>query len=155
MAKIYIMRGLPGAGKSTWAQENHPGAHVCSADSFFVDDDGVYRFDGTLISEAHASCLRQFAKILASMEESVENSPEVVVVDNTAIRAWEISPYYNLARAYGHDVRIVHVKCDTETAHSRNIHGVPLERVEKMNDGLACEALPPFWTVETVGGCNN
>ncbi|MCK4806192.1 MAG: ATP-binding protein [Candidatus Aegiribacteria sp.] len=152
MAKIYIMRGLPGAGKSTWAHENHPGAHVCSADSYFVDDEGVYRFDGTLISEAHASCLRGFAEILASIERVSENSPEVVVVDNTAIRAWEISPYYNLAQAYGHEVKIVHVKCDAETAHSRNIHGVPLERVEKMDDGLVCEKLPAFWTVDTVEG---
>ncbi|MCD4702159.1 MAG: ATP-binding protein [Candidatus Aegiribacteria sp.] len=152
MAKIYIMRGLPGAGKSTWVQKNHPGAHVCSADSYFVDDDGVYRFDGTLISEAHGSCLRGFAETLASIKMDSETSPEVVVIDNTAIRAWEISPYYNLAQAYGLDVKIIHVKCDAETAHSRNIHGVPLERVEKMNEDLACEELPAFWTVEIVEG---
>lgn len=144
------MRGLPGAGKSTWANENHPDAHVCSADSFFLNDDGVYRFNGALISEAHASCLRRFAKIVASIEYNMENSPEVIIVDNTGIRAWEISPYYNLAEAYGHDVRIIHIKCDAETAHSRNIHGVPLERVEKMDDDLSCEKLPAFWTVETV-----
>jgi hypothetical protein len=119
-----------------------------------VDNDGIYRFDSALIAEAHASCLRQFAKILVSMEENVDNSLEIVVVDNTAIRAWEISPYYSLAEAYGHDVKIIHVSCDAETAYSRNIHGVPLERVEKMDDGLATEALPVFWTVETVGGCS-
>ncbi len=146
------MRGLPGAGKSTWAIENHPGAHVCSADTYFVDDEGVYRFDGALISEAHSSCLRGFAEILVSIEGNCENSPEVVVVDNTAIRAWEISPYYNLAQAFGHEVIIIHVKCDAETAHSRNIHGVPLERVEKMDDSLTCEELPAFWTVEIVEG---
>ncbi len=149
------MRGLPGAGKSTWARENYPQAHVCSADSYFLDDEGVYRFDGTLISQAHASCLRGFAEILASKARDPENSPEIVIVDNTAIKAWEISPYYNLARAYGHDARIIHIKCDAETAHSRNIHGVPLERVEKMDDSLTCEELPVFWKVEIVegGGC--
>jgi hypothetical protein len=120
-----------------------------------VDDDGVYRFDGALISKAHASCLRQFAKILASIEACYENSPEIIVVDNTAIRAWEIAPYYNLAQAYGHNVKIIHVSCDADTAYSRNIHGVPMERVEKMDDDLACEKLPVFWMVETVGGCGN
>jgi len=146
------MRGLPGAGKSTWARENYPQAHVCSADSFFLDAEGVYRFDETLISEAHASCLRGFVEILAAIANDPKSSPEVVIVDNTAIRAWEISPYYNLAQAYGHDTKIIHVKCDAETAHSRNIHGVPLERVEKMDDNLTCEELPTFWTVEIVEG---
>ncbi|MCK5115823.1 MAG: ATP-binding protein [Candidatus Aegiribacteria sp.] len=151
---IYIMRGLPGAGKSTWARENYPQAHVCSADNYFLDEEGVYRFDRALISEAHASCLRGFAEILASIASDPANFPEAVIVDNTAIKAWEISPYYNLARAYGHDPRIVHVKCDAGAAHSRNIHGVPLERVEKMDDSLASEELPVFWTVEIVeGGC--
>ncbi len=155
MAKIYIMRGLPGAGKSTWARRNYPQAHVCSADSYFLDDEGVYIFDRTLIFEAHASCLRGFAEILASIAEDPANSPETVIVDNTAIQAWEISPYYNLAVAYGQDATIIHVKCDAETAHSRNIHGVPLERIEKMDDSLTCEQLPAFWTMEIVegGGC--
>jgi len=149
LARILIMRGLPGAGKSTWARRNHPDAHICSADTFFVGEDGEYRFDGERISEAHAWCLRSFAEILSSMEGG---SPEVIIVDNTAIRAWEISPYYNLARAYGHEVRIVHVSCDIPTAHERNIHGVPLERIEKMDQDLLSEELPPFWTVEAVDG---
>jgi predicted kinase len=144
------MRGLPGAGKSTWVSRNHPDAHVCSADSFFVGEDGEYRFDGDRISEAHAWCLRRFAGIMASMEEDAGSLPDVVVVDNTAIRAWEISPYYNLARAYGHDVKIVHICCDIPTAHQRNIHGVPLERIEKMDRGLLDEELPSFWSVEVV-----
>ena len=104
------MRGLPGAGKSTWIRENYPQAYVCSADNFFLDDEGVYRFDKTLISEAHTSCLREFAEILVSIARDPANSPEVVVVDNTAIMAWEISPYYNLAQAYGHTVKIIHIK---------------------------------------------
>lgn len=149
------MRGLPGAGKSTWARRNYPHAHLCSADTYFLDEEGVYRFDRTMISEAHASCLRGFAEILASIAKDPANSPEAVIVDNTAIQAWEISPYYNLALAYGHDAKIIHIKCDARAAHSRNIHGVPLERVEKMNDSLASEELPVFWTVEIIegGGC--
>jgi predicted kinase len=146
------MRGLPGAGKSTWVRRNHPDAHICSADSFFVGEDGEYRFDGDRISEAHAWCLRNFAEVMASIEEDGNLTPGVVVVDNTAIRAWEISPYYNLARAYGHDVKIIHIRCDIPTAHERNIHGVPLERIEKMDQGLVSEELPPFWSVEVVEG---
>lgn len=155
MAKVYIMRGLPGAGKSTWARENHPGAHVCSADRFFLDESGIYRFNCDFISEAHASCLRGFAEILVSIKSNPEDSPETIVVDNTAIKAWEIAPYYNLARAYGHEVKIIQILCDAEKAHSRNIHGVPLDRVEKMDDALSREELPSFWSVETVDDSGN
>ncbi len=144
------MRGLPGAGKTTWIQNNLPDAFICSADNYFLDEEGIYRFDNSLISESHESCLKCFAEILTSHEDKVINESLAIVVDNTSIRAWEISPYYNLAKAYGHDVRVVHIKCDPDQAHSRNIHGVPLEQVEKMDEGLISETLPSFWNVEVV-----
>lgn len=150
MAKVFIMRGLPGAGKTTWIRNNLPDALICSADNYFLDEEGIYRFDSLFISEAHESCLKGFTEILTSHENMAENESLVIVVDNTAIRAWEISPYYNLAKAYRHDVKVVHIKCDSDLAHSRNIHGVPLERVEKMDEGLVSETLPSFWNVEVV-----
>ena len=148
MARILIMRGIPGAGKTTWVMKNHPHARVCSADSFFIDENGEYRFDGSLLSQAHASCLREFTDTVRDLDAGDESA--VVIVDNTAVRAWEISPYYNLASAYGHDVRIVHIHCDIDTAHSRNVHGVPRERIEAMEMSLREEELPPFWKLETV-----
>ena len=150
LAKVIIMRGLPGAGKTTWIRNNLPDAFICSADNYFLDEEGVYKFDSLLISEAHESCLKCFSEILTSDEEDAEKESLVIVVDNTAIKAWEISPYYNLAKAYGHDVQVVHIKCDSDLAHSRNIHGVPLERVEKMDEDLISETLPSFWNVEVV-----
>ena len=144
------MRGLPGAGKTTWIQNNLPDAFICSADNYFLDEKGIYKFDSLLISDAHESCLKCFAEIMTSQENKAENESLVIVVDNTAIRAWEISPYYNLAKAYRHDVKVVHIKCDSDLAYSRNIHGVPLERVEKMHEGLVTENLPSFWDVEVI-----
>lgn len=150
MAKVFIMRGLPGAGKTTWIRNNLPDAFICSADNYFLDEEGIYKFDSFLISEAHESCLKRFVEILTSHEDEAEKEPLVIVVDNTAIRAWEISPYYNLAKAFGHDVEVVHIKCDSDLAHSRNVHGVPLERVEKMDEGLFSETLPSFWDIQVV-----
>lgn len=149
MASVVIMRGLPGAGKSTWVRENLPDAVICSADSYFVNDEGEYIFDGTRLPEAHGECLRTFTETVSAIHAG---DPAVVVVDNTGIRAWEISPYYNLARAYGHDVKIVHLQCDHEIAHGRNVHGVSKERVEQMDQSLDSEELPVFWNVEVVPG---
>ena len=152
MAEVVIMRGLPGAGKSTWVRMNLPDAQVCSADSFFVGEDGEYRFDGSRLSEAHSHCLRRFAETVSTGGDSSTStqSPATIVVDNTGISAWEISPYYNLARAFGHDVRIVHLKCSPETAHGRNVHGVSMDRVLEMDRKMAAEEFPPFWNLQVV-----
>ena len=44
---MFIMRGVPGSGKSTLAkriQKQYPEAVKCSADDFFIDADGIYRW---------------------------------------------------------------------------------------------------------------
>jgi adenylate kinase family enzyme len=60
---MFIMRGLPGSGKSTVSKkiaqtytsvENS--VPVCAGDDFFIQKDtGEYKFDANLLSEAHAS----------------------------------------------------------------------------------------------------
>ena len=36
---LYIVRGLPGSGKTTWSRANAPGMVHLEADMFFVDED--------------------------------------------------------------------------------------------------------------------
>ncbi len=52
---LYIVRGIPGSGKSTFAKTL--GGQHYEADMFFIDENGVYNFDFTKIKDAHQWCI--------------------------------------------------------------------------------------------------
>jgi predicted ABC-type ATPase len=143
MPKVYILQGVPGAGKSTWIRENMlsrvPRSQpvVVSADHYFMRG-GEYRFDPTKLGAAHESCMRAFIGAITAARGDV-------VVDNTNITALEMAPYYLAGRAMGFDVVLVRFDVDAKVAAERNVHGVPLAAIERMKAAMA--EPPPFWTV--------
>jgi uridine kinase len=60
---MFIMRGLPGSGKSTLSKKiadtfsnEYQQTPVCAGDDFFIDKaSGEYKFNADLLSEAHTS----------------------------------------------------------------------------------------------------
>lgn len=137
--KVVIYCGIPGSGKTTLAKATYPNAPYCSADKYFEDANGVYRFDPSKLGAAHASCLQKFADMVRNYM-----SP-VIVVDNTNTTIAELAPYAALALAYGHDLEIVTLNCNPETAYSRNKHDVPYAAVKAMADRLHKREMPPWW----------
>lgn len=137
MKKVWIYCGVPGAGKSTLI-DRHANPYVCSADAYFTDEFGNYDFIPAELSEAHASCLRQFTDYVRF------GAPEIVV-DNTNTTVAEIAPYAALALAYGYELEIVTLLVDPSVAGARNIHGVPMAAVQAMHDRLLKRDLPPWW----------
>lgn len=132
MKIVYILRGLPGSGKTHLAQSmrvGHPDVALVSADYFFIKD-GWYHFDPRDLPQAHAVCLGQFLSRL-SMGKSV-------IVDNVNSRIWGYQNYITIAQMFGYEVHILEIECpDQETLerfHSRNVHGVPLLSMERMWD---------------------
>lgn len=145
--KIIILRGVPGAGKSTWAatQEFPANTHFVSADHFFVGQDGIYRYDFTKIKEAHGQCLRHYTNLV------YEGTANTVVVDNTNSSIAEVAPYVALADAYGHSVAMkTLIVNDPFLAWKRNVHGVPFKTVMEMHQRLLTEKLPPWWRDEWI-----
>jgi predicted kinase len=128
--KLYIVRGLPGSGKSTFA-EALVGADflVCEADKYFMVD-GEYRFDGSKLKEAHESCRNL---VETYMKDSLVNDQwyREIAVSNTFTQEWEMQPYIDLAKQYGYMVFTVIV----ENRHGGvNQHGVPDEALTRMRD---------------------
>lgn len=146
---VIIMRGIPGSGKSTWAKTHHPGAVFCSADDYFTGpSDGMYRFDPTLLSEAHDQCLIKYLKALEFAHECRPGPNNDIVVDNTNIRVFELAPYYRLAEAFKCSVKIVQMYCEPSLAYTRCQHGVPLGVIEGM--ARSFEPVPTWWNVHYI-----
>ena len=122
------MRGLPGAGKSTFANCICNRYGICEADKYFIGEDGVYRFDGSKLKDAHKWCRDEVETRMKDNAVNPQFYPEIVV-SNTFTQEWEMEEYFKLAEQYGYTVFSIIV----ENRHGGvNEHGVPAEKLEQM-----------------------
>lgn len=123
---LYIVRGIPGSGKSTFAK-TLGGTHF-ETDEFFMVD-GEYKFDPTKLKEAHRWC--QDSVNTAMILNHTAGLNNVIVVSNTFTQEWEMEPYFQMADTYGYKVFSVIV----ENRHGGiNTHGVPEGKLQAMRD---------------------
>jgi predicted kinase len=157
----YIMRGIPGCGKSTLARQlidakvasakatalTAPAAPMAWAD--IKDDDEEDAKTGVICStddyfinaegvyvwtegNLHNNHVRNQDRADALMKEGVYRS---VVIDNVNAKAGDMQPYVLSARKHGYDVKFVYVKTawanNVSECHRRCTHNVPLEAIEK------------------------
>lgn len=127
MKTLIIIRGMPGAGKSTLAQKlklfSLDGV-ICEADQFFTDTKGKYHYIPHLVPSAHEWCRR---KVITAMEQGVET----IIVSNTTTTQDRVKPYLELAQAFGYQVQQIVVFGDFGS-----IHNVPDETMDKMRQQL-------------------
>jgi predicted kinase len=120
MKELFLLRGLPGAGKTTLA-ESIGGMHI-EADQYFTQD-GDYKFKPDGLKEAHAWCQNNVNIWMRSQDK--------IVVSNTFTQEWEMQTYYDLAKEHGYRVYSIIV----ENRHGGvNSHGVPQETLERMKN---------------------
>lgn len=122
---LILLRGLPGAGKSTVATllVGNSDTHI-EADQYFVDSSGNYNWDSTKLRDAHSDCILRVSK-------QMQYGVRTIVVSNTLTQPWEMDKYYAIAKQFGYKVHSLIV----ENRHnSVSVHNVPAETVQKMRD---------------------
>lgn len=122
MKTALILRGLPGAGKTTLAQSIAPYANVAADQWFDKFNDG--KFDPIYLTEAHGWCLDRFAWMLA------RDDATVVAVHNTFTRRSEYRPYVDVAKKLGATVHVITVENPQGTMST---HDVPDDTLGKMH----------------------
>ena len=114
---LYIVRGLPGSGKTTLA--HRLASVVVEADHYMVDAEGRYSFNPDRLRECHERCFE-------AVEEAL-SCRATVAVANTFTRRWEYQRYIELAKRLGVPYQVI--VCQGTWG---NLHGVPEETVRRM-----------------------
>jgi predicted kinase len=149
MRSAIILQGVSGSGKSTYAKnlaeklELGFFSKIVSADNHFTSN-GVYSFDPTKLTEADASCFRQFIHAC-----SYDNA-NLVIVDNTNTTPTEIAPYVLGAHAFRYDVKIVRLIGSLALFESRNTHKVPRNTIEKQYRQMISDEYPRHWRIDVA-----
>ena len=118
MKDLILVRGVPGAGKSSIAEiiNLNPDTYIIATDDYFNDRDGNYNFDGSKLIENHAKC-RDAVEFAMN-----DDYYKVIIVHNTFTEKWEMDNYFIIAEEYGWTVHTIVV----ENRHdSKSIHDVP------------------------------
>lgn len=122
---LYIVRGLPGSGKTTLAESITP--NYVEADMFHmknVDGEMIYDWKPENVRQSHQWCFEQ-VKGMMEMGESK------IAVCNTFTREKEFMSYIELAKEQGYRFFVL----TTENYHGGvNSHGVPEGTLEAMEN---------------------
>ena len=123
MKSLILIRGLPGAGKTSFAKTVANKSPIIAADDFF-EVNGKYKFDADLLHEAHTHCLRRTEIAMMAGEKNI-------YVTNTFTTEREMKPYFEIANTFGYTVFSIIVENRLQT---KNIHNVSEETINKMKN---------------------
>lgn len=136
MRTLFLLRGAPGSGKSTWVKENELDSYTISTDTLrLMYQSPVTNIDGTrAISQNHDT--EVWKMVLDLMERRMDNG-ELVIIDATHYKSSLINKYKDLVSKYRYRVYVVDfTNVDEEELKRRNknrgFRNVPDDVIEKM-----------------------
>lgn len=121
MAKLTILRGLPGSGKTLYAKKNYD-CLILENDMFLIHG-GKYDWSPARVKTAIRMCIDFASKALAAGAD--------VVIANTFTKRKFVAAYEKLAKAYGADFEVIRMEHDYG-----NVHSVPAGVLKSMHEGF-------------------
>lgn len=137
---VLILSGIPGSGKTHLTRkirgEYIDMCHV-SADHHV---DYTLRINHGTFAKAHDACRRDYLTAI------MIKKPQLIVVDNTNLSAWEIAPYYLFAETMGYNAHILRIQTPFEVCLERQAHAVPEKTMQRMRKNFERRDVLPWWS---------
>ena len=147
-ARLVLLQGVQGSGKSTFAKQvskRNAKCVIVSADDFMVDQYGTYRFEPTKLTECHQKCQTRAADSL--------KKGSYVIVDNCNARNEHVQPYIDMLNSTERFI-VVYMKAESEEQAlafgRRSVHKVPdfavlntQRSIERISNPRACYITMP------------
>jgi len=132
---VWIMVGLPGAGKSTYIKEKLPKSINIVSQDYIRQELGIIKDDthkaiGTTEQE------KEVTKINDERVEKLIKDRKDFVIDNTNVKVGRVENYYNRLKKIGANVKIVVVDTPIETCIKRRNDCIPENVIKQMNIGI-------------------
>lgn len=150
MKQLVLMRGVPGAGKSTFIEENGLEPYTLSPDELrTMHTSPVYNEQGMkVISQKHDN--KVWDNLMEILEERMING-DFTVIDATHSTGKLIKKYETLARKYRYRTYVVTIEQDLDTLIERNnqrkeLKKVPEEVIYNIYERLQHEHIPSYAT---------
>ena len=156
---LFIIRALPGAGKSTFAEKilgQLRDGDVCTTDDqpglyTYLDDGGVIFHGGEKVNGVPRIVLAHQAN-QAIARRLMWSGVSTVIIPNTNCQRWEFQPYLDLAEEFSYRVTVASLfdgGCSDKELAERNSHGVPLHVIATMrsrfeHDWKNADPRPPW-----------
>jgi len=116
MKKLFLIRGVSGAGKSTFVRAvAHMDDEVVANDDFMINENGDYIFDESRLEEVAIKCQ-------AVVAEAMEKGTERIFVHNTFTTKGEMQPYFDLAHEHAYEIFTIIVENRGEW---ESLHEIP------------------------------
>lgn len=152
MNRMFLLRGAPGSGKSTWVAENGFEDITVSPDQIRIDVNGLDEDENGIarISQRNAGYIW---RLVEEQIESFMQEGSDIILDSTMAKAKDLRHYITLIEDYDYKGYVVDFSdVGEEECHSRNegreeFRIVPEHVITRFYDNLNANPVPDFYEI--------